>query len=87
MLPGSVRLVRVGCGPASTKTPITLLHALLSPGSRLTLPWRKDFNALAYVLSGRGSVGTDRQPIDSGQLAVFDGFGTVPRLGTIPAHA
>jgi redox-sensitive bicupin YhaK (pirin superfamily) len=69
-------------GPGSTKTPITLLHASLSPGSRLTLPWRKDFNALAYVLSGRGSVGADRQPIDSGQLAVFDGFGTVPGLGT-----
>ncbi|ACZ90360.1 pirin family protein [Streptosporangium roseum] len=69
-------------GPGSTRTPITLLHASLSPGSRLTLPWRKDFNALAYVLSGRGGVGADRQPIESGQLAVFDGFGAVPGLGT-----
>ena len=69
-------------GPGITQTPITLLHASLSPGSRLTLPWRKDFNALAYVLPGRGSVGADRQPIESGQLAVFDGFGTLPGLGT-----
>ncbi|MFJ2031624.1 pirin family protein [Streptosporangium sp. NPDC087985] len=69
-------------GPGSTRTPITLLHASLSPGSRLTLPWRKDFNALAYVLSGRGAAGADRQPIESGQLAVFDGFGTLPGLGT-----
>ncbi|SFK70002.1 hypothetical protein SAMN05216275_13293 [Streptosporangium canum] len=69
-------------GPGSTRTPITLLHASLSPGSRLTLPWRKDFNALAYVLSGRGGAGADRQPIESGQLAVFDGFGPLPGLGT-----
>lgn len=69
-------------GPGSTRTPITLLHASLSPGSQLTLPWRKDFNALAYVLSGRGTAGGDRQPIESGRLAVFDGFGNLPGLGT-----
>ncbi|MEU7892717.1 pirin family protein [Nonomuraea sp. NPDC049152] len=69
-------------GPGSTHTPITLLHATVSPGAQLTLPWRKDFNALAYVLSGRGTVGGDRQPITSGQLAVFDGFGTRPGVTT-----
>ncbi|MCA2223201.1 pirin family protein [Nonomuraea aurantiaca] len=65
-------------GPGSTQTPITLLHATISPGARLTMPWRKDFNALAYVLSGRGTVGTERRPLVSGQLAVFDGFGDRP---------
>ncbi|MFE3452907.1 pirin family protein [Nonomuraea sp. NPDC059194] len=69
-------------GPGSTHTPITLLHATVSPGAQLTLPWRKDFNALAYVLSGRGTVGGDRQPITSGQLAVFDGFGNRPGVTT-----
>ncbi|MER7502806.1 pirin family protein [Nonomuraea pusilla] len=69
-------------GPGSTQTPITLLHATLSPGARLTLPWRKDFNALVYALSGRGSVGSDRRPFQSGQLAVFDGFGNRPGLAT-----
>jgi redox-sensitive bicupin YhaK (pirin superfamily) len=69
-------------GPGSTQTPITLLHATVSPGARLTLPWRKDFNALAYALSGSGTVGADRRPLKSGQLAVFNGFGDRPGLGT-----
>ena len=41
-----------------------------SPGRELDLPWRPDFNALVYVLGGRGTVGTDRRPIHTGQLAV-----------------
>jgi hypothetical protein len=58
-------------GPGSTYTPITLAHATLSPGAEVTLPWRADFNALVYSLSGRGSLGDARRPIRSGQLAVF----------------
>jgi len=58
-------------GPGSTLTPITLAHATVSPGARLDLPWRRDFNALVYVLSGHGTVGTDRRPIGKGQLAVL----------------
>ena len=41
-------------GPGSTYTPMTLVHATLSPGARLALPWRADYNALVYVLAGRG---------------------------------
>ena len=58
-------------GPGVTYTPITLVHATLSPGAQLTMPWRPDFNALAYVLGGRGSIGPKGRPIESGQLAVF----------------
>jgi redox-sensitive bicupin YhaK (pirin superfamily) len=58
-------------GPGGTHTPITMAHATLSPGARLELPWREDFNALAYVLSGRGTVGTERRPVETGQLVVF----------------
>ncbi len=58
-------------GPGSTFTPITLIHATVSPGARLVLPWRADFNALAYVLAGRGVVGTEQRPLHTGQLAVF----------------
>jgi quercetin 2,3-dioxygenase len=58
-------------GPGSTHTPITVAHVTLSPGAQVTVPWRPDFNALAYVLSGSGSVGTDRHPVGVGQLAVF----------------
>jgi quercetin 2,3-dioxygenase len=58
-------------GPGITYTPISLLHATLAPGARLELPWRPDFNALVYVLAGSGSVGTRRQPVRMGQLAVY----------------
>jgi redox-sensitive bicupin YhaK (pirin superfamily) len=44
-------------GPGSTSTPMTLVHATLSPGARLSLPWRRDYNALAYVMNGFGAVG------------------------------
>jgi redox-sensitive bicupin YhaK (pirin superfamily) len=58
-------------GPGSTYSPMTLVHASLAATARLDLPWRKDFNALVYVLSGSGHVGPDRQPIRMGQLAVL----------------
>jgi redox-sensitive bicupin YhaK (pirin superfamily) len=58
-------------GPGSTHTPITMMHATVSPGARVRLPWRRDFNALAYVLSGRGSFGVERRPAAMGQLVVF----------------
>ena len=55
----------------SPHTPITLAHATIEPGARLNLPWNRDFNALVYVLSGRGSVGPVAHPIQQGQLAVL----------------
>jgi redox-sensitive bicupin YhaK (pirin superfamily) len=58
-------------GPGSTYTPMTMLHATVSPGARLELPWRADFNALAYVLGGHGYAGAERRPVRTGQLAVF----------------
>ena len=58
-------------GPGSTYTPMTLVHATLSPGAKLALPWRADYNALVYVLAGYGSVGSEGRPIQGGQLAVF----------------
>jgi len=58
-------------GPGSTRTPITYAHASISPGARLRVPWRTDFNALVYVLAGRGVLGAERRPIREGQLGVF----------------
>ncbi|HEY6793767.1 MAG TPA: pirin family protein [Kineosporiaceae bacterium] len=58
-------------GPGITHTPIILLHATVAPGARLRLPWRRDFNALVYVLAGRGGAGTARRPIRTGQLALL----------------
>jgi redox-sensitive bicupin YhaK (pirin superfamily) len=64
-------------GPGSTYTPMTLVHATVSPGARLELPWRKDFNALVYVLSGDGTVGRQGQPFRTGQLAVLGAGDTI----------
>ncbi|MBB1244914.1 pirin family protein [Streptomyces durbertensis] len=58
-------------GPGITHTPITMVHATVSPGAEITLPWRSDFNALAYVLAGSGGVGRERRPVHAGQTAVF----------------
>jgi redox-sensitive bicupin YhaK (pirin superfamily) len=58
-------------GPGSTYSPMTLVHATLSPGARLVLPWRPDHNALVYAMAGQGSIGADARPIQTGQLAVL----------------
>ena len=58
-------------GPGSTYTPMTLVHATLSPEAELSIPWRADYNALVYVLAGAGSVGAERIPVQMGQLAVL----------------
>ncbi len=64
-------------GPGITHTPIALVHATLSPGASLTLPWQPDYNALVYTLAGRGTVGATRRPISIGQLAVFGDGDTI----------
>jgi len=58
-------------GPGSTHTPMALLHATISAGAQLRLPWNTSFNALVYVLAGSGRVGTEGQPVQVGQLARF----------------
>ncbi|MGI8756589.1 MAG: pirin family protein, partial [Acidimicrobiales bacterium] len=71
-------------GPGSTRTPITLAHLTISPGAQVRLPWPERFNGLAYALSGAGTVGPDRRPLESGQLAVT-GAGDVLTLGGSPS--
>jgi redox-sensitive bicupin YhaK (pirin superfamily) len=66
-------------GPGQTYTPMTMLHASLAPGAALELPWREDFNALAYVLAGAGSAGVERVAVSTGQLVAF-GPGDAIRL-------
>lgn len=58
-------------GPGDTFTPITMIHATISPGARVSLPWRQDFNALAYVLNGDATFGEAGRPVRTGQLVVF----------------
>ncbi|HUZ19902.1 MAG TPA: pirin family protein [Acidimicrobiales bacterium] len=58
-------------GPGVTHTPITFVHATIEPGARVEVPWPREQNALVYVLSGRGSIGSDGRPLQSGQLALL----------------
>ena len=73
-------------GPGSTHTPMTMVHATVSPGAEMTLPWRTDFNALVYVMNGDGYVGRDeRRPLRTGQLAVL-GHGETISVGAEPVQ-
>jgi redox-sensitive bicupin YhaK (pirin superfamily) len=58
-------------GPGSTHTPMALMHASVSPGALLELAWNPSFNGLAYVLAGSGLVGSERRPVQMGQLVAF----------------
>jgi redox-sensitive bicupin YhaK (pirin superfamily) len=64
-------------GPGATHTPITMIHASVSPGAEVTLPWRADFNALAYGLAGSGTAGAERRPFRMGRSVVFGGGDTL----------
>ena len=67
-------------GPGVTYSPISVVHATIQPGAEVDIPWRPDFNALVYVLSGAGYVANERRPIRTGQLAVL-GSGAAIRVG------
>jgi redox-sensitive bicupin YhaK (pirin superfamily) len=58
-------------GPGSTHTPMALMHASVSAGALLQLPWEPSFNALVYVLAGSGRAGPQGHPVRTGQLAAF----------------
>ena len=58
-------------GPGVTHTAMAMVHATLTPGAVLELPWPAGFNALVYILSGRGSVGEGQAEVRAGQLAVL----------------
>lgn len=76
-------------GPGVTHTPISYAHATVGAGARVDVSWPADFNALVYVLSGRGTVGPEARPLEEGQLAVL-GSGdavTLRAAGTQPQAA
>ena len=54
-------------GPGSTHTPMTMVHATRQPGrAARRCRGAPDFNALAYVLAGDGTVGAERRPVAHG---------------------
>jgi redox-sensitive bicupin YhaK (pirin superfamily) len=72
-------------GPGISHTPLAIAHVTIASGASVDIPWRRDFNALAYVLAGTGTVGEDRRPLASGQLAVLAEGDTV-RLAADPTQ-
>jgi redox-sensitive bicupin YhaK (pirin superfamily) len=68
-------------GPGSTLTPISLVHASISPGAEVRIPWNPNYNALVYVLAGDGTVGEERRPVSAGQLTVFGRGDTLVMTG------
>jgi redox-sensitive bicupin YhaK (pirin superfamily) len=58
-------------GPGRTHTDITLIHATIQPGARITLPWRSGFNALGYILNGDATFGPEAVAAGMGQLVVW----------------
>jgi quercetin 2,3-dioxygenase len=68
-------------GPGSTHTPMAMMHVTVAPGATVRLPWRRDFNALVYVLSGAGTVGAEKRPVHTGQAALFGPGDTITVSG------
>lgn len=66
-------------GPGISHTPLAITHISVAPGAQADIPWRSDFNALVYVLSGQGRVGVIGNPVRTGQMAVMS-EGDVVRL-------
>jgi redox-sensitive bicupin YhaK (pirin superfamily) len=48
-----------------------MVHATLHPGAEVELPWRRDFNALVFLLNGRARFGPEQRPATTGQLVVY----------------
>lgn len=86
VIAGDIPGIAAGSGPGITHTPIALVHATLSAGAQLRLPWQPSFNALAYTLAGSGTVGAHGRPMKMGQLAVF-GTGDVITLQASPKES
>lgn len=64
-------------GPGISHTPLTITHITVSPGAQVDIPWREDFNALAYVLAGTGFVGRENAAISTGQMSVLTDGATI----------
>jgi len=73
-------------GPGVTHTPITYTHVSVGPGAQVTVPWNPAFNAMAYVLGGKGYAGDERRPIGDHQLVVF-GPGDAITVGAADAQS
>ena len=65
-----------------TNTPILYLHALLEPGVELKHPVSIDKNVMAYLISGKGNFGRNKEEnaASEGQLVLFSNDGNLISL-------
>lgn len=74
-------------GPGISHTPLTITHITVAPGAQVDIPWPREFNALAYVLTGNGTVGIDNHPIHTGQMAVLTNGETIHITAGAPSDS
>lgn len=58
-------------GPGVTHTRVAMVHASVSAGSSIVIPWDPGFNAIGYMLAGNGYSGQERFPVHTGQTLLF----------------
>lgn len=58
-------------GPGISHTPLSIVHVSIPPAVSIDFPWPSNFNALVYVLSGSGFLGSESAPVSVGQTAVL----------------
>lgn len=58
-------------GPGISHTPLAITHVTITPGAQVDIPWPREWNALAYALNGRGTVGPDNHRLSTGHMAVL----------------
>jgi redox-sensitive bicupin YhaK (pirin superfamily) len=69
-----------------TKTPIMYLHYTLQPGAKITQNIPQNYNAFAYVISGKGLFGSDDMSASKEQVVLFKQDGnqiTIKALDTL----
>ncbi len=67
-------------GPGSTHTPINFFHLLINPNCEVVIPWPKNFNAVAHVLSGEGSLPSSDLELTQGTTVLFENTGDFLRF-------
>jgi quercetin 2,3-dioxygenase len=58
-----------------TRTPIMYLHFSLKPAGRIAQPVPAEYNGFAYVISGEGRFGLERDRAGRGQMVMFGNDG------------
>ncbi len=59
-------------GPTLGGRLTAIVHATVTPGEQLRLPWSVALRARAFVLAGRAIIGTERSEVQVGEFVVLE---------------